>query len=238
MDPDTTDNAPVPGATTVPDGADTSATEGQQKADGKPAEGGDAKPEPTEAEKAAALAAAGGPKDGEEGSDKNADGTPKVKGDEPVVPDAYVFEMPEGMELDEAAAAEFTPIAKELKLTQEQASKLGQVAVAMQQRAVQRHLDTVASWVDEVTNDKDIGGDKLPATLAATKTVMDTFGTPALKAALESSGYGNHPEFIRFVHKIGTHLSEDTFVKGGNTTPPDSPDAKAGRMYPASKMNP
>lgn len=237
MEPDTNTGAPA-APTTVPDGADTSATGGQQSADGKTAvsEGAPAG-EPAKGEAAPAKADAAAPKDGEPGSDKNADGTPKAAAEKPVVPEAYTFDMPEGMELDEAAVAEFTPIAKELNLTQEQASKLGAVAVAMQQRAVERHLDTVAGWVKTVTTDKDLGGDKLPATLAATKKVMDTFGTPELKAALDASGYGNHPEFIRVFAKIGAHLSEDTFVKGGNTTP-NAADAKAQRLYGASGMNP
>jgi hypothetical protein len=143
--------------------------------------------------------------------------------------------MPEGMQLDQAAADEFSAIAKEHKLTQEQATKFTGIAVAMQQRQMESHANLVASWAEEVKGDKEIGGDKLPETLASTKRVMDTFGTPELRDALNASGYGNNPHFIRFVAKIGSQLSQDTFVKGGNTTT-TSADV-AARMYPNSNMN-
>lgn len=217
--------APAAGAPAASDGATPNATGGQPAADGvQPT--GDGK----------TLATATPAPAGEAKPELNADGTPKTPAAEPVVPESYAFDMPEGMELDTAAAEQFTAIAKEFKLTQDQASKFTGIAVAMQQRQAEQYASTVAGWAETVKSDKDMGGDNLPATLASTRKVMDTFGTPELKAALDSSGYGNHPEFIRFVNKIGKSLSEDTFVRGGNTT--DKSDSGAASMYPASNMNP
>lgn len=219
----------------LPNGADASATNGQPGANGAQAVGaGNTGAEPTEAEKAAAaLAATEADKDGKDDGEKNADGTPKTKGDEPAVPEAYTFQMPEGMELDADAAAEFSAIAKDRKFTQEEADKFTKVAISMRERDAARYLDMVDGWVNEVKTDKEIGGDKLQATLATTKKVMDTFGTPELKEALEKSGYGNHPAFIKFVHQVGTHLSEDVFVKGGNTAPNAEDAGVASRLFPS-----
>lgn len=225
------DGAPPAGTPAASDGATPNATGGQPAADGaKPAGDG------TTLATAAPADGVKPPADGADNGEKNADGTPKTKAAEPVVPEAYTFEMPEGMQLDKAAADEFSAIAKEFKLTQDQATKFTGIAVAMQQRQMEAHANQVASWAETVKGDKDIGGDKLPATLANTRKVMDTFGTPELKAALDSSGYGNHPEFIRFVAKIGSQISSDTFVKGGNTT--TAPVASAQRAFPNSNMNP
>ena len=35
---------------------------------------------------------------------------------------------------------------------------------------------------------------------------------------LDSSGLGNHPEMIRFLHRVGKAISEDSVVVGGTTT--------------------
>lgn len=174
-----------------------------------------------------------GVKPGDEASLFKADGTLKEPAAEPVVPEAYEFTMPEGMTLDKAAAEEFSTIAKAHKLTQEDASKFVGIAIQMQTRARDAHIATVAEWAETVKADKEIGGDKLPATLANTKRVMDSFGSPALKEALNQSGYGNHPEFIKFVNKIGSLISEDNFVAGGNTTPSGTVES---RMFPTMKQ--
>lgn len=215
---------PAGGTPAVSVGATPNAAVGQPAADGgKPAGEG-------------TLATSAAPSGEAAKPELNADGTPKTDGVTPAAPETYAFEMPEGMQLDTAAAAEFSAIAKENNLTQEQATKFTGIAIAMQQRQIELHANTVAGWAESVKGDKDMGGDKLPATLASTRKVMDAFGTPGLKAALDSSGYGNHPEFIRFVAKIGASLSEDTFVRGGNTS--DKPSDGAASMYPASNMNP
>lgn len=150
-----------------------------------------------------------------------------------VVPEAYEFKLPEGVTLDAERAEEFSTVAKGLGLTQEQAQKLVDLDVKRSADQVAAHAETVKGWTNELKADKDYGGDKLPATLASCKQVMDTFATPALREYLDATGLGNHPELVRFAAKIGKGLSEDTFVKGGTTTT-GARDAKA--FYPNSNM--
>lgn len=174
--------------------------------------------------------AAGDAKTGDQGTQgKDGDGNKT-----PVVPETYEFKLPEGMTLDEARSAEFSTVAKSLKLTQEQAQQLVDLDVKRAQAQQAAHADTVKAWADELKADKEYGGDNLPATTAACKKVMDTFASPALREYLDATGLGNHPELVKFVAKIGKGLSEDTFVKGGATTTQTDP-AKA--MYPNSQMN-
>jgi hypothetical protein len=150
------------------------------------------------------------------------------------VPEAYEFKMPEGMTADPARAEEFSAVAKELKLTQEQAQKLVDLDVKRSQDQLTAHAETVKTWATELKADKEFGGDNLPATTTACKKVMDQFATPALREYLDASGLGNHPELVKFVANIGKSLSEDSFVRGGPTT---TPTDSAKRFYPNSNMN-
>lgn len=141
-------------------------------------------------------------------------GTQESKPAEPAVPESYDLKMPEGVELDKAAADEFTAIAKELKLDQATAQKLADVAAKQAQRQAEGHAKLVESWVEQVKTDKDIGGDKLNENLAVARKALESFGTPELKDVLNSTGFGNHPEVIRAFYKIGKAISEDRFVAG------------------------
>lgn len=149
--------------------------------------------------------------------------TTETKTDEVKVPESYELQMPEGIELDKAAAEEFTTIAKELKLDQATAQKLADIAAKQQQRQVEEHTKLVESWVEQVKSDKDIGGDKLEENLGIARKALETFGTPELRDVLNASGLGNHPEVIRAFVKAGKAISEDRFVTGaakGNDTDP------------------
>jgi hypothetical protein len=136
------------------------------------------------------------------------------KAPEPQVPEAYDLKMPDGIELDQASADEFTAIAKELKLDQGSAQKLADIAAKQAQRQVEAHSKLVESWVDKVKADKDIGGDRLEENLGIARKALDTFGTPELRDVLNASGLGNHPEVIRAFLKAGKAISEDKFVTG------------------------
>lgn len=133
---------------------------------------------------------------------------------EPAVPEAYDLKMPEGVELDQAAAAEFTAIAKELKLDQAAAQKLADVGAKMAQRQVEAHAKLVESWAEQVKTDSEIGGDKLAENLGVARKALEAFGTPELRDVLNATGLGNHPEVIRAFYKVGKAISEDRFVGG------------------------
>lgn len=155
---------------------------------------------------------------------------PTDKPVEPPVPEAYEFAMPEGVDLDKASADEFTTVAKELKLTQEQAQKVADVAAKQAQRQIEAHANLVASWVEQVKTDKEIGGDKLEENLGVARKALETFGTPELRDVLNATGFGNHPEIIKAFYKAGKAISEDTFVKGA----PRGPETDmAKKMFPS-----
>jgi hypothetical protein len=212
-------------------GQDTPNAGGQQSADGVKPDSAGAQPNGGNAPEANA--------DGQQAG-ANADGA-QPKGDEKPAddkgakaPESYDFKMPEGVALDSAAAEEFSGIAKEYGLTQEQAQKVADVGAKMVQRQLEAHAAQVAEWTEAVKTDKEIGGDKLNENLAIARKTIDTFGSPELKNVLNQTGLGNHPEIVKLAYKIGKAISDDGFVRGGNTTAPRS---AAEIMYPSMAKN-
>jgi len=154
--------------------------------------------------------------------------------EESAVPETYEFSMPEGVELDEATAADFSLIAKDASLTQVQADKFVSIyqkaqadGLEAQQTAWQ---DQLASWRDEASSDPDIGGAKFQENIGLAKKGLDVFGNEKLKEALNTSGMGNHPEVIRMLTKIGTAVSDDSFVFGKNN--PQVKKSHADLLFP------
>lgn len=176
---------------------------------------------------------------GEEGQNTNDEGAEgktneEGKADEKVIPETYEFEMPEGVQIDTAAADEFASVAKELKLSKEEAQKVADVGAKMAQRQMEAHQNLVSSWIESVKTDKEIGGDALNENLSTARKAIDTFGSPELKELFNQWGIGNHPEVVKFAVKVGKAISDDGFVRGGNTTAPKS---AAEIMYPSMSKN-
>jgi hypothetical protein len=126
----------------------------------------------------------------------------------------YDLGLPEGVDVDQAAADDLISIAKEAKLEPAVVQRLASVAVAMQQRAAEQHAAMTAAWVNDVKADPDIGGDKLPEALGFARKALDAFGTPELRSLLDQTGLGNHPELVRAFVKAGKAMSDDGFVSG------------------------
>lgn len=130
-------------------------------------------------------------------------------------PETYAdFQMPEGVELDKAAVSKFVPLAKELNLTQEQAQKVvslyaSEVLPAVVAQIADARVQQTQQWLEQSMADKVIGGAHFDANVAVAKKALDSFGTPELKAALDETGLGNHPEVIRLLANIGKRISED-----------------------------
>jgi hypothetical protein len=161
------------------------------------------------------------PKDGDKPADEAKDDKPAPK-----APESYELKAPEGFEkLDQALVDEFTPLARELDLTNDQANKLvetmmpkvAQQLAQTQQAAWTAQLET---WVTDVKADKEVGGEALQGSLQAAQRAMTKFASPELKALLEypsadnpkGMGLGNHPELVRVFARIGKAMADDSFV--------------------------
>lgn len=151
-----------------------------------------------------------------EGTTASGDGQGADGQDKPVgAPESYAeFTLPEGISLDRAALEGFTPLAKDLNLSQEQAQKVvdlyaQKMLPQIQQAFADQKAQMVESWLQESMKDPEVGGARFDESVSTARKALDAFGTLALKAALDESGLGNHPELIRLLANIGKRISED-----------------------------
>lgn len=163
--------------------------------------------------------------------DQGEQGNPPVKAEG--APESYEFKVPEGVAFDEAGLEAFGKFAKDADLPQDKAQALlEKLAPAMQERAKAAVESTKAQWMESSRTDKEFGGDKLTENLAVAKRALDTFGSPELRALLNESGLGNHPEIIRAFYRAGKAISEDRVVNGAGGEAPVDP---AKRLFPDHK---
>jgi hypothetical protein len=114
---------------------------------------------------------------------------------------------------------------KELGLSNEQANKLMPVVGEYAKRIVAERdeklmgtiLEQRKDWLETARKDPEIGGNNWDATMREGARALDQLGFPKgspLRNALDESGFGNHPEMIRFAAKVGKAIGEDSdFVR-------------------------
>lgn len=141
------------------------------------------------------------------------------------------FKSPEGVTIDSQALEDFTEVARELNLSQDDAQKvIDKMAPAMAARNEEVMSQLREQWLSDTSSDKEFGGEKLNENLGMAKKALDTFGSPELTQLLNETGLGNHPEVIRVFYRAGKAISEDGFVKGKGTEAREQDPAK--RLFP------
>lgn len=154
----------------------------------------------------------------------------------PVVPEKYDFKVPEGY-YDPAVADRVSSVAKDLKLPQEAAQRLLDVAAAeVTAYKAQSAANTdriVAGWETTSKADKEIGGVDYEKNVGLAQAALKKFGTEALLKGLSDSGFGNHPELVRTFMRIGKAMKEDDFIGGGNDSgsAPKDPEARLAKLF-------
>lgn len=192
----------------------------------------------------------------------NADGTPASTSTPPdqtakpadgKAPDAYDFKAPEGYTVDSKLVDEVTPIFKEMGLNQDQAQKLFDVhtkALIDAAKAPTTAYETMRTdWQAKVKADPDLAkatnGDKtgLDAVKLDIGRALNAIGDAALvtefKSAMDLTGAGDHPAFVKALWKLSQHITEGKHVAGGNPSPhgqraPGTTDkpSPAAALYP------
>lgn len=139
-------------------------------------------------------------------------------------PVKYEIKLPDGSPLDPKDIDKVAAYARERGLSNEQAQAIldqrHEAAAGVTQRQTEQFETIKAGWADKTWADPDLGGTNKDATIANVKLVMDKFAPEgsAFRKELEVTGYGNHPEFVRFVNAIGKAMREDkpSPAGGGN----------------------
>ncbi len=177
----------------------------------------------------------------DDGGDGDGDKDPSEAG----VPDKYEFKAPEDFDLSEEVQNRldaFTDRAKDMSLSQEQYQALIDYDIERGNAAVEQlstaYDERVNSWAEEVQNDKELGGEKLTENLGVAKKVLDGYGSEGFQKLLDKPtaenpdglGLGNHPEMIRFLHRVGKSINDSEFIEGAGHKSEDRDSLQ--RMYP------
>ena len=144
------------------------------------------------------------------------------------------FKLPEGVTADPDSLKPATELFAETGLSQEQAQKFIDLAMAREcaaaHRGVQAFVDLQNQWVSEIKADPDIGGDRLKASLSSAARAIDRLNVPGLREALNFTGAGNHPAVVKAFVRLGQMISEDRF-RPGQLAQPQVPRSPAEVIY-------
>ena len=144
------------------------------------------------------------------------------------------FKLPEGVAADADSLKPATELFAETGLSQEQAQKFIDLAMAREsaaaQRGVQAFVDLQNQWVSEIKADPDIGGDRLKTSLASAARAIDRLNVPGLREALNFTGAGNHPAVVKAFVRLGQMISEDRY-RPGSPAAPQVPRSPAEVIY-------
>lgn len=163
------------------------------------------------------------------------------------VPEKYEFKVPDGQQLNEALVAEATPLFKEMGLSQENAQKLFDFhnktvaeAAAAPMKAYEEMRDAGRK---EIVADKDLGdgkSDLKPEVKATIAKAIDALpNAKEFRAAMDLTGVGDNPAFVRAFAHMAKQLAEGTPVRGSGPSPAgQTAPGAASRTSPAQALYP
>lgn len=150
------------------------------------------------------------------------------------------YAVPDGYELDAEVAKQANVIFKEMNLTQTQAQKLVDFYTAKTTESANQPYqvwnDMQAKWVKEVKDDPQMGP-RLNEIKTTISRAIDGIGDPKLasefRAAMDYTGAGNNPAFIKAFWKLASMVTEGRHVAGGGPSP--AGQKRAGEMPSAAQ---
>ncbi len=159
---------------------------------------------------------------------------PPIVEDAPARPAYGEFKLPEGVTVDAESLKPATELFAETGLSQDQAQKFIDLAMAREtaaaHKSVQAFVDLQNQWVSEIKADPDIGGDRLKTSLASANRAIDRLNVPGLREALNFTGAGNHPAIVKAFVRLGQMIAEDRF-RPGHLARPEVPRSPAEVIY-------
>jgi len=136
------------------------------------------------------------------------------------------FTVPEGYELDATVSTEASKIFKELNLPQAAAQRLVDFYTAKTTESAnqpyQAWNDMQEKWVTQVKNDPQMGP-RLNEIKTTISRAIDGLNDPKLaqdfREAMDFTGAGNNPAFIKAFWKLSEKLTEGGHVSGNGPSP-------------------
>ncbi|MEN9360219.1 MAG: hypothetical protein RL095_1754 [Verrucomicrobiota bacterium] len=139
----------------------------------------------------------------------------------PATEPVYDFKLPDTVAKDDPGVAAFSALCKESKIAPEAAQKIIDLELSRQQEQQKTRMDAwealQGEWAQQLKSDPELGGAKLPQTLAAANKALQAFG-PAAREVLIDAGLGNHPAVIGLLARCAAAIREDSSVRGTPST--------------------
>lgn len=141
------------------------------------------------------------------------------------VPEKYEFKPPEGFEVDAKAIEEITPILKDAGISQETAQKLFDFYAKQSQSAAQAPIDFFQQmrkdWRAEIAADPVLKNEQeVKQTIGR---ALDGLNNPELvgkfKEAMDFTGAGDNPAFVRAFYDLAKQVTEGQHVTGKGPSP-------------------
>jgi hypothetical protein len=146
------------------------------------------------------------------------------------------LKLPEGSLLTPAQVEAVTSFAKEKGLTPDVAQMVLEresnaiLAFASEQQTQQEKQ--IQQWVKDAESDKEIGGASFKESAHLAAQVAKKFGSEQLIKELNDSGYGNHPELIRLLARIGKQMDNAKLIMP-NSGAANGVKSAASVLYPS-----
>lgn len=134
--------------------------------------------------------------------------------------DMAALKLPEGFELPEELKGKFTEIATKSKLGAEAAQSLidlhAETVKSAQDSIYSQWTELHKKWVAEVKADPELGDSQglRPEVHTSIGKLLDEYGGPEIRQALDLTGAGNNPQVVRFLAKVAGALTEGGHVVG------------------------
>lgn len=156
---------------------------------------------------------------------------------EPMKPEDYTLELPEGIAADDPLLAAFLEGAAKGGMDNESVqavvASLGPKLAEQMAAPIKAWTALNEQWQAEVKADPVIGGANLPATIQTVTDAINLVSTPdearSVREALTMTGAGNHPAVVRLMHRLASRLTEQRPVQGKSPAEVKSP---AAVLYP------
>lgn len=153
-------------------------------------------------------------------------------------PDEYDIKLPEGITADTPQLAEALANFKQAGLSQEQAQKMVDMHIQAQagvyEAQAKAWADQQQAWLDTAQADEEYGGVNFDENVGMARKALRAVGGPELTKALNETGMGSHPEFIRAFVRIGKAMADDDFSFGKSSSGGPA-KSQAERIFPEHK---
>lgn len=128
---------------------------------------------------------------------------------------AYVIEVPEEYKarVDAEVEGEFRSLMAGKKVDQETINAITQLQVKLYERQAATHADTIQKWDKAVKADKELGGPDHDAKMGTVGVALNEFFEPEFTELLDKTGFGNHPQMIRGLYRMGVAMGETSALR-------------------------